>query len=187
MPRKNFISQELVRQLLDYNPETGIFIWKYRPVEFFEDGKKWSKETNCKRWNAKNAGEIAGSLKPNGYIALSINNIRYPAHCIAFLYVYGYLPPEVDHIDAHGPKSDNRICNLRDASSSENHCNRGAQSNNKLGIKGVSQRKDNKKYAAYIKYKDKKKNLGYYDTPEEAAAAYEKAAIELHGEFARTK
>jgi hypothetical protein len=88
---------------------------------------------------------------------------------------------EIDHINCI--KEDDRIENLRLATPHENMCNHLVQPNNKLGIKGVSAY--NNRFVAYIKENGSTKNLGYYDTPEEAKAAYDAAALELHGEFAR--
>ena len=89
-----------------------------------------------------------------------------------------------DHIN--GDKLDNRRSNLRVCSSSENMCNRGAQSNSTSGIKGVSWDNRSTKWRASIQLNGRKKHVGYFDTMEEAIRAYDEAALKLHGEFART-
>ena len=90
---------------------------------------------------------------------------------------------EVDHINHD--KLDNRKCNLRICTRSENLCNKVLSDKNTSGYKGVCYSKDKKKWQAVIGKSNKSTYLGYFNTPEEAYAAYCKAAKELHGEFAR--
>ncbi|TFZ81222.1 AP2 domain-containing protein [Candidatus Macondimonas diazotrophica] len=89
---------------------------------------------------------------------------------------------QADHIDMNG--LNNRRSNLRACSNAENMRNRGAYANNTSGFKGVIWQADMMKWRARIKVNGKLKHLGYYSTPPEAHAAYCRAAIELHGEFA---
>lgn len=89
---------------------------------------------------------------------------------------------EIDHIDGDG--LNNTRANLRQATRSENMCNRSNQRNNTSGWKGVY-RRDNK-YRAQIEIRQKSRHLGTFDTPEDAAAAYDRAARELHGVFSST-
>lgn len=91
---------------------------------------------------------------------------------------------QVDHVNCN--PLDNRRCNLRLATNSQNQRNRGSNKNNKSGFKGVSWRVSRQKWLAQIEIDGKGKHLGYFDTPEDAAQAYDKAARELHGEFAKT-
>lgn len=89
------ITQEELKEYLHYDPLTGDFNWTI--------GKRGLKV------NSK-----AGSMNDQGYVIIRINNIRYRAHRLAWLYVYGHFPiNEIDHIN--GVRSDNRIENLRDA------------------------------------------------------------------------
>jgi hypothetical protein len=92
---------------------------------------------------------------------------------------------EVDHVDGDG--LNNRRCNLRPATSSQNKHNRGKGRNNTSGFKGVWWHKQHGRWAADIWLHSKKRFLGLFDTAELAHAAYCKAAAELHGEFARTE
>lgn len=96
-------------------------------------------------------------------------------------------PPEdlqIDHID--GNRLNNCRENLRICSHAENQRNRSRNSTNTSGFKGVSWDKQRERFRASIKFNDKQKHLGYFDDPQEAAAAYDAAAIELHKDFACT-
>jgi hypothetical protein len=91
---------------------------------------------------------------------------------------------EVDHINRDS--LDNRLCNLRQATSQQNKHNQTIKRNNKSGFKGVFLESRSKKWVSTIMTNGKSKWLGSYDTPEEAHAAYCKASAELHKEFGRT-
>jgi hypothetical protein len=90
---------------------------------------------------------------------------------------------EVDHIN--GNRLDNRKINLRECTKSQNHMNNFLQKNNTTGYKGVSLFKRVNKYRAYIKKDNKEIHLGYFNNPKDAAVAYNEAAKEYFGEFAR--
>ncbi len=107
---------------------------------------------------------------------------RYKAHRIIYLMHNKRLPPCIDHIDREC--SNNRIENLRESTMSENQCNRSKNKNNKSGYKGVHWNKKSKKWVAKIAFNKKTFYLGLFDNPKEGAEAYNKKAIELHGEFA---
>lgn len=178
------ITQEYLMSILDYDPETGIFIWKARYPHHFEDSK-YSKERKCLTWNSKHAGNITGSLYPDGYVYITINSKHYLAHRLAYLYTYGWLPEEVDHINNNGPKSDNRICNLRPSDTITNQYNRGIPKHNTSGYKGVYLTRNKKRWIAEIRSDKKKIHIGTFDTPEEAHEAYKAAALLYHGDYAR--
>ena len=157
---------ELVEQLLDYDPETGIFRWKPN------------------RDRRKPAGKIAGALNRYGYVTIKINGRVCAGHRLAWLVSRKEDPmeSEVDHIN--GNKADNRKKNLRLASRNQNRYNCPIQKNNTSGFKGVSPRGN--KWRALIYSNGKRYFLGDFPTPELAHMAYCKAAAELHGDFART-
>jgi hypothetical protein len=90
---------------------------------------------------------------------------------------------EVDH--DNGNRLDNRRENLRPATKSQNMSNRGPFLNNKSGFKGVCWHKRRQKWIAQIHVSGKRTHLGYFDDPIAAARAYDAAALELHGAFAR--
>lgn len=164
--QENTITQEYLKSILDYDHNTGIFKWKI---------------FKCPR---ASFGKIAGYIKKEGYVEIKIDGVPYKAHRLAFLYINGWLPEEVDHINNDGPKSDNRICNLREATRSQNEFNKPKSKRNTSGYKGVSLKKSTGRWCAKIRFNKNSKHLGYYSTPEEAHEAYKQAALRLHGEYA---
>lgn len=163
------IPLDVVRNLLSYDPEEGIFRWRTTGKGRRMDGT---------------VGEVTG----NGYLRVTIRGKKYLAHRLAWFYVHGEWPNgDVDH--ANLDKMDNRIDNLRIATPAQNMANTRTFSHNKSGFKGVRLRTDHHKrrkpYEATIYVAGKPKYLGTYATPEEAHAAYVVAANENFGEFAR--
>ncbi len=116
---------------------------------------------------------------------MKIMQVNYTVQRIVWKLEYGEEPKElIDHKD--GDKLNNRIDNLREANNFENSQNKKAQSNNKLGIKGVHYRKNSEnsgKYRAKIHHQNKYHHLGMFNTAEEASLAYQKASLKYHGEF----
>lgn len=121
-----------------------------------------------------------GAKNNNGYIVLFIGGKDVYAHRFAWAYYYGELPTGfIDHIN--GDRADNRICNLRDVSHSQNMQNqRHPLSNNKTGFLGVSFHRSTNKYQAQIKAGGKRIHLGTFLIPEDAHKAYVTAKRELH-------
>jgi hypothetical protein len=153
-----------LRSILDYNPETGIFLWA------------------LPRRKAK-VGNEAGYIKKNkGYRYIEIDGKTYAAHRLAWVFVNGKEPKNfIDHIN--GIKSDNRIKNLREATNGQNRAN--SLTNNKYGLKGVSYKKWIKKnpWMAQITFNKKVIYIGCFPTKEEAHKAYCEKAKNLHGDF----
>jgi hypothetical protein len=184
MARKLNITADTLRQLVDYDPETGIFTWRERLPEHLPEGVK-QKDGVCKTFNKIYAFTQAGSSSKHGdYIVLGIFSRRIYAHRAAWLYVYGELPDaEIDHINLN--RSDNRIKNLRLATRSENSRNNKIRSTNKSGAKGVCWSKSNNAWVVRVTINRENKWVGQFKTVEEAAEAYANAAKSLHGEFHR--
>ena len=106
------------------------------------------------------------------------------AHILAWVYVHRKWPSvQIDHKN-HDP-SDNRLCNLREASMTQQRANQKVRRDSKIGIKGVSETASGT-YRAAIRKHGIVYRLGHYSTVSEAAIAYKKAATKLFGEFART-
>ena len=161
------ITHEELQNMLHYSPLTGIFTWRVN------------------RGRNACAGTPAGRPDKNGYLRISISGNEYRVARLAWFYMNRQWPVGViDHIDRD--ISNNAISNLREASLSQNQGNRIAAANSECKLKGVCFDKARMKFVAYIRRQGKTKNLGRYNTAEEAAAAYAKAAQEYFGEFART-
>lgn len=126
----------------------------------------------------KGAGSSAGTTTTHGYIAIKIDGFMHKAHRLAWFYVNGHWPEnDIDHIN--GIKSDNRIANLRDVTRRVNVENkRKARADNQLSMLGVSPRRN--RFRAAIHVCGHHKHLGYFDTKEEAQAAYLNAKRSLH-------
>ena len=95
---------------------------------------------------------------------------------------HGYLPESVDHIDRD--RSNNKIENLRAATSTQNQGNRSLNKTNTSGFRGVGWHKKYNKWVARISINGKLKNIGQFNCIEDAKAAYRKEAIAHFGEFA---
>jgi hypothetical protein len=154
------LTQEIVKKLLEYDPETGILRWKISG-------------------HGKNIGQEAGGIhKYDKYKILSIYGKQYKYHRVAWLWFYGKWPENViDHIN--GIKTDNRITNLRDVSVKINRQNYTKPTiKNKTGFLGV--RKVGKKWYSSINVNSKVISLGAYKTPELAYNAYVVAKRQHH-------
>jgi hypothetical protein len=158
------ITQEYLKSILHYDPETGIWTWiAPRP--------------------RIRVGQQAGKQNGKGYIEIKIDGRMYAAHRLAWFYMTGELPSFLDHINAS--KQDNRWSNLRKATKAQNSWNQCRRKNNSSGYKGVNFHKATQKWMARINVANKRIQLGLFETKEEAAKAYQDAAMQYHGEFAR--
>ena len=149
-----------LRSILDYNPDTGVFIWKINP---------------CK--NLK-AGIKAGGVS-RGYAYVTISRKRYPAHRLAWAYMYSEMPSILDHIN--GNPLDNRISNLRIATPAENSQNRiRANNNSSHGKLGLSFDKKKQLWRARIGLDGKRIYLGKFKSQDDAYQAYLNAKRAMH-------
>lgn len=171
-------SLQRVRELVDYNPETGATVWKVRPL-------RPGNEHHDKIWNARFPGTPVG-FDNVGYLATSIDGERYLVHRLCWFLYYGSWPSkDIDHIN--GNKRDNRIVNLRLATDSQNLCNGKLRKDSTSGFKGVSLDSRDGRWQAYLNVNGRRLSLGRYDTPEDAHAVRDAAAKQHHGEFARVR
>lgn len=154
------VTQARLKELLDYNPSTGIFTWR--------EGR-----------GGMAAGSVAGCVSSEGYVQLTVDGKHYKAHRLAWLYVHGEFPlNQLDHINR--VRTDNRICNLRPATHAENAQNQRKHRDNTSGVTGVSWDKKSRKWRANIRLNGRKIFLGLYETIKEAAAARAAGKAKLH-------
>ena len=159
------ISHDRLLRILSYDRETGDFVWKQKIADKVV------------------VGNLAGSINYAGYRIIKIEGEKYMAHRLAWFYVTKNWPKEqIDHAD--GVRLNNRLRNLREASPAQNGANRKVNEYKVIGYKGVRQVGKNK-WQARIKFMGRTKHLGMFSSINDAAAAYERAAKEHFGEFAR--
>jgi hypothetical protein len=144
------ITNNQLKELLNYNQHTGIFTWKVQ-----------NKRTRV--------DSIAGCYDNYNYIIIRIDGKNYKAHRLSWLYIYNEWPKgKIDHIN--GNPADNRITNLREVTVRENSQNRKEHRNGKLV--GCHYNKKINKWISRIQLNKKRIHLGYYDTQQEAHNAY---------------
>ena len=163
---KDLPSQDELRRLFDYRPETGELIWRKR-------------DDRDSQWNGRRAGRRAG-YKHKGYYRLKIGSEPYAAHRVVWKLAYGSIPNDmqIDHIDGNG--MNNRLDNLRLVTNLQNQLNRKADSGRRY--KGVYQHRG--RFKAEITYEGTRIYCGLFPTERIAAFAYDETARDLHGEHA---
>jgi len=158
-----------VKENLDYYPDTGNLWWIKRGA-----GRQFDKPVGC----LGRKGYIVVGCQHNGVFKQS------RAHRIAWFLYHGVWPKDqIDHIN--NIRHDNRIVNLREATGFENQGNQKVRVGGSSKYKGVHWNKEAKKWHSQIQLKGKVSYLGHYDNEEEAALAYNKAALEYFGEYAK--
>lgn len=159
------LTQEYLKSILHYDPDTGVFRWAVRRA-------KWIP-----------AGTVAGSTCEKGYSIIVINYKIYRAHRLAWFYMTGSHPPEfIDHINLD--RKDNRFCNLRLSTRAQNMQNFRIRPDNKSGVKGVYWDAKSNGWRAAIQKDKKRIYLGVFTNLSDASDAIRAAREVLHGEFA---
>jgi hypothetical protein len=142
-----------MKDRIKYDSETGVFTW------LINTGKV-------------KPGMLAGTTGKNGYVYICLSRKLWLAHRLAWLYEFGVLPGhDIDHIN--GDRKDNRICNLREATRSENLQNHS-------GASGAYRSGKVRRFKSVIRVNNKQFHLGYFDTEAEARDAYAAAKLNLH-------
>jgi|HubBroStandDraft_6_1064221.scaffolds.fasta_scaffold04429_5 hypothetical protein len=160
------LTQDALRRIIDYDPDTGIFTWRIqaRPQT--------------------SVGSRAGYPKEHGYRVIGIGQREYYEHRLAWLYTVGTWPrAQIDHINMD--RADNRWVNLREATQGENHRNKRAYKNNTSGFKGVFFHKPTAKYLGIVTRDGVSYSTRYFAEPEQANAAVCALRQRVHGEFTR--
>ncbi len=157
---KTDLTAERLRELLDYNPETGVFTWR---------------ATGTGRRPNGTAGSVNSK---DGYVYMRIDGATHLGHRLAWFYQNGHWPRYfIDHID--GDRANNRICNLRDVSKAGNNQNiRSPRINNQSGFLGVIKKRG--KWDAQITICKRPTYIGTFDTAELAHEAYKAAKRKHH-------
>ena len=154
-----------LRDLMDYDPETGVMTLKVR-------------RGGCL------PGRIVGCRHHSGYTVATIEGKQYRLHRLAWLYVTGEWPiGDLDHKDRD--RSNNKFANLRNATDSQNGANTGLLPANTTGLKGVTYVPRRRKFQSQIRENKQRRWLGYFDTAEQAHEAYSRALCAFYGEYAR--
>lgn len=158
------LTQERLKELLDYDPETGIFTWKSLPKGRRQNGYR------------------AGYKEYQGYIIISFRPKRIMAHRLAWLYMTGKWPSgDIDHINLI--KDDNRFSNLREATRSQNCMNRGVGRISKSGLKGISWLELRKRWRVRVML-NRKQYCRIFKSLDEAIEGAKEMRKTLHGDFA---
>jgi len=158
------LTQKYLKSILHYDKEIGVFTWlkpSYQKQSFI--------------------GKTAGTISAVGYIAIGIDAKIYSGHRLAFLYMTGEMPTEVDHINRD--PSDNRWSNLRSVTKSQNSLNRKMRPDNTSGYRGVVWHKRVNQWQARINVDGNRKHLGYFTCKHHAFCEYVLAARKHLGEF----
>ena len=160
------ITQKRLKELLSYDPATGVFVY----LGVNSEAEYVNKSQMA--WYKRNEGNAAGYLN-HGYVRISIDGKQYEAHRLAFLYMEGYIPEQVDHIDHN--ESNNPYSNLRPATDLINSKNRTISILNKSGVTGVYWNKANNNWRVKIGVNMKLVEIGSYKNYFEAVCARKSA------------
>lgn len=164
MAERRLLTAERLREVLDYDPDTGVFRWRIQSS------------------NRVLVGSVAGTSHKKGYVSIGVDGAHYLAHRLAWLYVHGAFPvDQIDHKD--GDKANNSIRNLRPCTNSQNHANKPVRARDLP--RGVTFAKERNRYIAQLWVNGRSIYLGRHKTPESAHAAYLEGARKHFGEFAR--
>ena len=166
---RNDLTAERVRELLDYDPNTGLFTWRVAGI---------------RRPAGRPAGCVYFTTRGDRRVVIKVDGFLRRAHRLAWLHHFGRWPKGgIDHKD--GDATNNRIENLREATHQQNMQNSKTPKNNSSGFKGVRRQKKTGKFESYIILNCKQKHLGTFPTKEQAAVARASAARQYFGDFVR--
>jgi len=160
---KNLITIEELKEILTYDSESGVFSWN--------------------RTGTGRSGKIAGTSSGGGYQQITIKRRKYLSHRLAWFFVNNEWPTLIDHIDGDG--MNNKICNLRIVTHSQNTMNCKINKNSRSGVNGVSFCNKKKKWTTYIQSKGKTIHLGRFVEKDDAIKSRRAAENQIFGTFCR--
>lgn len=164
---EEWMKREYLIECFEYNPDTGILIWKERPRHHFQTLQAWS------RWNTMYAGKRAGCKGDQGYRVVFLDGKRRKEHRLIWLIAYGDpVPDEIDH--DNNIRDDNRLINLVASSDTHNVKNQRRRKNNTSGVNGVYETR-NGKWRASIRVNNRLHNLGTFPSKTDAISARKEA------------
>jgi hypothetical protein len=178
MRAKQLPPQDVLNNLLSYDPEMGSLRWKERPIDFFS-GKY--PERDCLVWNKNFSGKIISSIGTPGYLRVTVFLKRYSAHRIIWKMIYGNDPDVIDHIN--GIKTDNRLVNLRSVTMSQNAIN--SESKETRYATGVYRDGRDDVWYAQITHEGVTHYLGRHESFDAALKTRKAAEMKFHGEYRR--
>tara|TARA_R110000851_G_C12742854_1_gene531107 strand:+ start:57 stop:551 length:495 start_codon:yes stop_codon:yes gene_type:complete len=153
------LTQDLLKEFIFYDLVTGGLTWLKSPAKRVR------------------AGDVVASINKNGYIRITLKGKHYLGHRLAWFYLFGVWPNQIDHIN--GVRTDNRIENLRDVIPADNSKNRALGKSNKSGVIGVRWVHQHSRWTAQISVNGKNKALGYFKEKELAI----KARLDAESEY----
>lgn len=172
---------EYLNECFDYNHETGVLVWKQRPIDHFPSKRAMH------AWRARWPGRSAGTVNTFGHMAVGLQREcgqQVLVHRLIWIMFNGPIPDgyQIDHID--GNPSNNKLGNLRLATNRQNavNCKRKTGKKFSRNLRGTYPK--GTKWQSGITVHGRHVYLGTFNTPEEAHEAYKKAHIEAAGEFA---
>ena len=161
------ITARELRRLLNYDPDTGLFTWR----------------VSGRGYRGINIGDTAGGHTTHGYIQIGLYRRRYTGHRLAWLWMTGKWPRQIDHINRCG--TDNRWSNLRISTQQQNIVNRIYPRRQHDLPPGVHPKRG--KFYSRICVDGCDYRLGTFATAAEAHAAYVAALRRAHGKFVPTE
>jgi hypothetical protein len=170
------ITAEIARELLILSPD-GVLVWRERQAKWFIGGAgRYSADWAAKRWNNEFAGQVAGAVREDGYLQVSLFGRVHRAHRLVWLIAHGDWPRRfIDHVN--GDRSDNRVENLRDVGRVDNNRNMARRHDNPSGVVGVAWMSSQGKWRARIRVDGKDIHLGLFEMKEAAIAARAAEAV----------
>lgn len=160
---KGILTQERLKELLHYDPESGKF-------------------TRLKAASNHVVGELAGWLTKDGYRLIKIDGKQYRCARLVFLYMTGRLPLQADHVNRI--RHDDRWANIREADNGQNNANKNIQRNNTSGIKCASWDSRRNRWHVRVHIRGKQRHVGYFEDFELAELAAAEARNKAYGDFA---